>query len=203
MARTRRHLEATAHHEAGHAAAYILTGRKFKHVTIKPGEDYFGRVLSQHPAWFGRAMNDPELKNRLRRYIEDRVIILSAGNVAERFFEKRRIVAGAGSDWINTFELLEHGSCGLEEVSTYHAWITARTRSLILRPDVWGGVSAMAAALMDQETLSYNEAERIYHEAALAITGPRFEAIRREIVDYRKKHPLRMRECEWQAIERK
>lgn len=161
-----RQIECTAYHEAGHAAAYLALDRRFQHVTIEPKEDETGGslghclgVADRHGAGFATEVY--EGTPRARRWLEQRAMVLAAGNVAERYFTKRRIVAGSISDFSYIADALD-GLCGDEdEASAYCAWITFRTRNLLLKLDNWVVVDALAKALLDRRTLTYKEAREI------------------------------------------
>ncbi|MGZ4589846.1 MAG: hypothetical protein ACXV2I_03540, partial [Actinomycetes bacterium] len=63
-------------HEAGHAVVSWRLGRSFEEITVIPGEDYLGRVVSERIAGFRPdVINDSETQ----RIIDDHVMISLAG----------------------------------------------------------------------------------------------------------------------------
>ena len=192
-------LASTAYHEAGHVAAYLLLGKHFDHVTIEPGEDYFGYVLGVDA--LPENIQYGEQTPRRRRMIEERTVILSAGNVAERCFLKKDVCAGSGNDWAQTLKLLELISESLEEASAYHAWITARTRNLLLTPLHWPIVETVALALLEHRTLTYAQVKSVVRQDTAENLRQFDEAkilrVREELADYRKRYPLKLSQWQW------
>lgn len=203
-------LEATAYHEAGHVAANLLLGIKVKTATIKPGDGYLGRVEDATTAAALKSINrvmdavqngDRAARRRARERAENALMTLLAGNVAQRFFSKKRIAKGAMSDWQKALEYCEALSDGLEESSAYFAYMMARTRSLILRPMTWLQVEAIASALLERETMTRAEVESVWEETGRFILSPgadqRLRKLQRELGNYFRDHPLRHSEWKW------
>ncbi|HKQ76714.1 MAG TPA: hypothetical protein VJ810_23670 [Blastocatellia bacterium] len=195
-------IERTAFHEAGHAICYIAQGKRFAYATIKPGEGFLGHVKSA-----GRTPRNIQYDDspRMRRWIEEQVICSAGGNVAERFFAKKRIVAGSCRDWFNIFDLLELHSSSVEEISAHHALLTIRTRDLLLKPFTWRMVEAVAEALLQKQTLKFDEARDIARQAVDALSKPSargdVERLQRDIADYRRKFPTRFSDFIWEVGE--
>src|SRR5258708_6502624 len=78
---------ATAYHEAGHAAAALVVGRRFRYVTIEPDIDdgSLGHCEFTHcwPRGLDPAIASPE---RLEVYARKAVICALAGDTAETQF---------------------------------------------------------------------------------------------------------------------
>lgn len=86
------HTLATAYHEAGHAVAAFLLGRQVHKVTIEPGKSAFGALrLGTCQLAKGRTKPSKDL-------LEEEVIILFAGMVAEAHFTGKYCERGASED---------------------------------------------------------------------------------------------------------
>ena len=158
----------TAYHEAGHALAYILINRKFKYATIKPDSDSLGHVMpyfkpSKFTEWsISRNFCDPlDFGNHFKQDF-----ISLAGYAAAKIFTGR---------YKNNI---------YQHTSDYDEWIE---RSLIDLPDKlnlsyqrfmrlyvidvlslelnWLRVKAIAEALIEKETLSYNDVFNVNRQA--------------------------------------
>lgn len=93
-------LMATAYHEAGHAVMALLLGRPIEKVTISPASlQTGGNRLGACKIQKGRtkASQDP---------LEDEVLILLSGMVAEGHYTHRYCQAGASQDLMNVRRLL-------------------------------------------------------------------------------------------------
>ncbi len=89
-------LQATAHHESGHAVAAYLQELKFRKVTIEPEKDSLGHLL--HRAFDKRFRPDLSLTDAVCASIERRVVNCFAGPIAEKKFTGRWNLPGARSD---------------------------------------------------------------------------------------------------------
>jgi hypothetical protein len=166
-----------AFHEAGHAIAYILTGTPFKYVTIKPDEEkdeYGGRTLGQvlpenplsEEEWKRLSILDPIEFNV---FFKDDFIKL-AGLVAEAIYRRRPNYKAAKKDfrqWVGTS--LNYLPERLN--SKYIDFILEYTIQVIQNKTNWSNITAVALALVEEETLSY---ERVYEVIKQNSLNPTF-----------------------------
>jgi hypothetical protein len=192
-------LEATAYHEAGHAVGYLAQFRRFNYVTIEPEENTLGRCVAVKPLPVAIQYDQ---SYRAKRRIEQEAIIAAAGNIAERFFTKMRIVVGSCSDYCSVFDLLSLHSGDTDEVSAYHALVAIRARNLLLHPFHWVIVEAIAEALLARRTLTYSQARAIAQLANNALLGNHDEQarLRKEAADYQRQYPFRPTDYFWREV---
>jgi ATP-dependent Zn protease len=95
-------LIATAYHEAGHAVMALTLGRPIQKITIAPGQMQVGGVrLGVCQIQKGRFKPSKDS-------LEDEVLILFAGMVAESHFTGTRCHQGASQDIMAIRRLLQH-----------------------------------------------------------------------------------------------
>jgi hypothetical protein len=105
----REQLAATAYHEAGHAVIAFFNNVRFKHATIVPGEEFWGRVLFANvPKWF-----QPDLKKtaRIQFFVQQHIVIDFAGQLAQGKVRGRRPRWGMDRDNHNAVNM-ESYFCG-------------------------------------------------------------------------------------------
>lgn len=164
MARTARKktLLTVAHHEAGHAVAAIYLGIPFQYATVLAEEDSLGHVLFKRaPKWACNEYSPRRL--RQREYWEHKVIVGFAGRIAEEHFLGRGTRYGHHSDYQNIVD------CGLpfwganpEVHIHWFRWLHAQSKELVIRR--WRDISAVANALIESETLSYQEIRNLVNK---------------------------------------
>lgn len=126
-------LEATAYHEAGHAIVTHWHGMKYRRVTIKPGDDYLGRVQGQRTQF---DIEHHRLTNpggaRLRKWTETRTQILLAGGIAERRFTGQDNQPGSEDDLSNAFDIatLVNDGAPSETANKWLEWQYSVTETL-------------------------------------------------------------------------
>lgn len=155
--KNRNGLEATAYHEAGHAVACFLLGRWFRFVTVKPGDDFLGKVV-------GRAS---DIRRRLKMAekgfisIHD-AIITAAGPEAERKHTGRSNHRGADGDYRRIIDIArgagEDGSGAKEDSPMVYAISGAAFKEARSLLDFrWPLVESVAQELLRRETLTHEE----------------------------------------------
>jgi hypothetical protein len=159
-------LRAAAHHEAGHAVAAWWHGMKFRRVTIKPDGDSLGHVLlRQFPKWF---RPDLEFDNpRVRLRLEHHIIVSFAGQLAEAKFRGRRPRWGMDGDNQQAVEMA-YRVCGSRETAeAYLHYCLLASRDLVnVR---WREIQALAAALLERNTLGYQSAAEVIFPGSKAL----------------------------------
>jgi len=142
---------ATAYHEAGHAAAYILTNRKFKHVTIKPDEDSSGSLVPHL-----RSKGAMHFYNMSIEGLSSYCIRSLSGPIAEFIRTGRNNHVGAKSDYQHVGEVIlsVFGEDG-PTVQLFLKFIKSHTKDLLLAN--WDFVERIAHGLMEHEALSYQD----------------------------------------------
>ncbi len=160
--RSEREREATAYHEAGHAVAAFEVGAVIHRVSIIQTEDMFGAVESGRPSWLRNDM----MHARSRLWAEARILWTLAGPVTEARHTGRRNRVGASSDYRTCADLALSMCQGeSEEANALLRWLELRARNLLALPFVWGPVVALAAALLERETLTGRQARAICRAA--------------------------------------
>lgn len=172
--------EIIAWHEAGHAVAAILTpdADPVEHATILPSGNALGHVLQVPDA-------DRNLETRAR--LKSRMLVLAAGRAAEQIrFGEGNVTNGAASDitvltdiatgMVTKWGMGPAGFIRIEPAvgTDYPASVSAEIRDLANRAmseafDLLNGnraaLSAVALALLEQDTLPATELRRLVNEA--------------------------------------
>lgn len=156
-------LEATAHHEAGHAIAALRLGRPFRYVTIEPDEGSLGHVLFR--AWDKRFHPDVNWSPRTEALLRDAIVTALAGLEAQAKFTGRRDFRGARSDYDQAADLASRACGSLKETNAYLAWLCVRTKQIVSVH--WGEIRALASALLREKRLSYEGARDVFLNATL------------------------------------
>lgn len=139
-------LNATAHHEAGHAVARWWLGLSFREASIIPDQEEgtLGHVLTGgFPGWF-----NPELDKgqRVRLRVENEIVSLFAGQIAEAKFLGRRPRFGYGADNQQAVSLSSYFFGGKTlEAFLHFLWLSSET----LVQTRWLEIEAVAVALVD------------------------------------------------------
>jgi len=156
---SRRQLEATAYHEAGHAVAAIEMGFKVSSVSIQPDEFSHGRTVHNNPL-YRMNLNSHDHSDRLRLRVERAVIIALAGPEAQQRFNPRSIHKHDVKDDVDrVMRVLSEFTASNEELKAYFDLLRIRARQLIaLR---WDAVRRLSRALCERTALSGAETRRI------------------------------------------
>ena len=151
---------AVAYHEAGHAVAAWCKELKFRYVTVKPdaGAGSLGHVLCGFPKWF---QPDVESSDRIRLHAERHIIVNFAGQHAETRFRGKRPRYGMYRDNKQTVELASYLFDLEETMEAYLHYCFLASRDLVATN--WAAIKAVAAALLERQTLSRRDViEAIY-----------------------------------------
>lgn len=154
-------IEYITFHEAGHAVAHILAGIPFKYVTIKEktetdenGNRSLGHIMfdkTKDDTYWNRFnfLNPVEFNE----FFRDDFTKL-AGLVAEGLYRRKPNYKAAKEDfrqWVGSS--LKQLPDGLE--SRYIDFILEYTIQVIKEKSTWSHITAVALALVEEETLSY------------------------------------------------
>ena len=156
---SKRQIEATAYHEAGHAVAAIEMGFKVSSVSIQPDEFSHGRTVHNNPL-YRMNLNSHEHSDRLRLRVERAVIIALAGPEAQQRYNPRTIRKQDVKDDVDrVMRVLSEFTASNEELEAYFDLLRIRTRQLI---DLkWDAVQRLSRALCERTALSGAEARRM------------------------------------------
>jgi hypothetical protein len=176
--------ELTAYHEAGHAVAHVILHIPFRYVTLRPRSDEAaGRVMCQRaspcpPDDSAQYQLEPEGAERAIESLLEAGQPLPAASARESRHDAWCMtlfageVAAALATWSSDGRPSEHYALrdfwwqqhvtgsdahALTEVASpdYLDWVGGETRSLI--EEYWESVEAVAAALLENSTLSQAE----------------------------------------------
>ncbi|TWT63315.1 M50 family metallopeptidase [Rubinisphaera italica] len=149
VTRSQAELKATAYHEAGHAVMAILLGRPVEKVTIAPGQLQSGiSRLGACKIQKGRhkASKDP---------MEDEVLILLAGMVAESRVTGRYCQLGASQDLLLVESLLSVNRAKNErQLQRLAQRLIDKTDNLLNGAEPSKAIELIANELMEKETIS-------------------------------------------------
>jgi ATP-dependent Zn protease len=167
----------TAIHEAGHAAMAIHVRLGTQDATIREADGVLGSVTHYPPGdWF---QPDCEVTPRTRRRIEQQIMTLWAGTLAEELIGGQANPDGAGHDF-DVISSLALYMCGdSEETDAYIEWLRLHSRNTLKTPFVRIAINAITDALLERETLTGKQIRSVVREA-----------FSRGIENRRRRHPV-------------
>ncbi len=149
-------LTATAYHEAGHAVMALLLGRQIQKITVTTANLQTG----------GRRLGICELKKgrakQTKDWIEDEVLILLAGMVAEARFTGEYCPLGAGQDLRTVRHLLQTRAGNERQCERLERRALTKTEHLLSDPVATKAMECIAAELIDKNMISGRAAQHIY-----------------------------------------
>lgn len=153
----RRH---SAYHEAGHVIADLAFGYRFAVVTIRPDEsgEHEGAVYGSTR---GRA-RDLAVVQLAGIVASAKMAISDPWEIPSPFEDDHADIAAAGSfidDWV-AFLARTYGAAALKE----QLWDETRKQTRLLVDQNWNAIEVIAGALLEKETLSFDEIIRILKE---------------------------------------
>ena len=154
-------LEATAYHEAGRAviALHLGSGLQGRGLRIVQDDEsaYHEPLEREHFGFPQRAPSDP-----MRKRIEVRVMIALAGLAAQLRFESSS-VSPVHSEQTRraALILLASVSSSEEEQKAYMRWLDIRVQDMLVLPNLWRQVEAVASALIERKSLTPREVRRV------------------------------------------
>jgi hypothetical protein len=154
-------IEAIAHHEAGHTVAAWRYHIPFKHVTILPEPGRAGQAGSLGHLLHGRAPKwfrpDIESSDRIVLHLERHIITAFAGQIAQAKFQHRRPHSGMDGDNHTAVDLAFHLGSSVETTEAYLRYCFLRAWDLVHSPPNWRAIKAVAATLLERQTLTSDE----------------------------------------------
>ena len=155
---------ATAFHEAGHAVMAIALGRPVKKVTIAPGKLQFG----------GTRLGLCEIqKGRFKPtddWLEDEVVILLAGMVAESHFTGEYCPNGARQDLLGVGRLLGSRAASDRQFEKLQRRMLAKTEHILAGEAFQKAIEWTAQELVQKTTISGRAVRHFYHQAMQQFT---------------------------------
>lgn len=146
-------LERTAYHEAGHAACSLRLGLLFDVVSVKPEGNTLGHIM----------MDDVFDIRQKRANATKRSMIAYAGFASEILFceDADESLDGASSDFGQIVDELMNAFENSADVDRRIDQIAVNTYRLLRRSSTLALVTALANALIEKETLTFDEAIEI------------------------------------------
>ncbi|MEZ6128744.1 MAG: hypothetical protein R3C59_08680 [Planctomycetaceae bacterium] len=151
---------ATAYHEAGHAVMAFVVGRPVEKVTICPAQLQTGGFrLGACKVQKGRSRASKDA-------LEDEVLILLAGMVAESQFTDRYCAAGAAQDLRAVRRLLANRASSERQIDRLAGRMLDKTQHVLNDPVNRRAVTLVARQLLDKETISGRAVRQLFQEAS-------------------------------------
>ena len=153
-------LKATAYHEAGHAVMALSVGRNIQKVNITPGRSQLGVVrLGVCEVKKGRSRASKDM-------LEDDVLILFAGMVAEAHFTGQYCKVGAAQDLRAITKLLSNRARTERQFEKLHRRMLDKTEHLLDEEENVLAVELIASELIEKLTISGRAAKHFYEQAS-------------------------------------
>ncbi len=150
---------ATAYHEAGHAVMALYLGRPIQKVTIAAGQSDIGR---QH---LGMCHIKKGRTRASKDWLEDEVLILLAGLVAEARWTGRYGTSGALQDLRQVRRFVATRADGPRQIERLERRLLNKTEHHFDDPGLWRAVEQIAAELVRCQTISGRNARHVFEQA--------------------------------------
>lgn len=152
-------LTATAYHEAGHAVMAVMLGRPIEKVTISAANlNTGGRRLGMCKIQKGRSKPSKD-------ELEDDVLILLAGMVAESHYTDRYCESGAGSDFQMVERLLSNRARNEKQLQRLIQRSLDKTEYLLGDEVAVQAIESIAKEVLERKTISGRTVRHLYQEA--------------------------------------
>ncbi len=152
-------LLATAYHEAGHAVVALAVGRVLHKISIAPGQSNLGVQRA------GQCQLQKGRRRSAEDWLEDEVLILLAGMVAEGRLTGEYCEAGAGQDLRFARRLLASRGASERQLERLERRMLDKTEHLLHDSGHWRAVEAIAAELLKHTTISGRAAQHLFQLA--------------------------------------
>ncbi|MCE2814752.1 MAG: hypothetical protein LW850_30555 [Planctomycetaceae bacterium] len=152
-------LRATAYHEAGHAVMAMILGRAVQKVTIVPGQSHLGAQR------LGACHLQKGKSRGAQDYLEDEVMILLAGMVAESQITGQYCQQGAAQDLRFVRRMLQTRNDGERQIQRLEKRLLSKTEHHLLDAQSWRAVEAIAAELVKSQTISGRAVKHLYEQS--------------------------------------
>ena len=143
----------TAYHEAGHAVMAICLGRSVQKVSIVPNKTRLGACEMKKGRF--QPSND---------WLEDEVLILLGGVVAEARLTGRYNWQGAGQDLRGVRRLTLSRAGDETRAEKLERRLLAKAEHLLGDEATWRTAEQIAAALLERETISGRAAMHLHNQ---------------------------------------
>jgi len=152
-------LLATAYHEAGHAVMAMVLGRNIQKVTIKSGQIQTGGVR------LGVCELGPGRSRSSQDVIEDEVMILLAGMVAESKFTGHYCERGAAQDLRYVAAMLRDRGGSESQQQRIQRRILDKTEHILNEPAHCRAIAQVAKELIQRTTISGRSVRHIVSQS--------------------------------------
>ncbi|WP_231756328.1 ATP-dependent metallopeptidase FtsH/Yme1/Tma family protein [Lignipirellula cremea] len=150
---------ATAWHEAGHAVMAISLGRLVQKVTIMPGKSQFG-VGRLGVCEIGKGRSKAS-----KDQLEDEILILLAGMVAESRFTGEYCQSGASQDLRHVRRLLAQRASSENQLERLQRRLLDKTEHLLGEAGHALAVELIARELLQKTTVSGRAVRHFFEQA--------------------------------------
>lgn len=145
-----------AYHEAAHAVASCLVGKRFRKVTIIPSEEFRGRCETKpwenfHP--------DYKTDSRTVRKCKANIFIDLAGLVAEAICGHKK--KQGSKDFSNAADMAGYLCGSSEEVGAFLSFMWEETYNILRLEFNWKSVQVVAGSLLKKKVLRYGEVRHL------------------------------------------
>jgi len=161
--------QSTAYHEAGHAVMAIDRQVPFNTVSIIPDDDSWGRVMSRPLP--GSFQPDINTDARTRRFIENRVMVMYAGGLAQVMILDKE-PEGTSQDNEVTVLLADYLIGGPQELEAYLSWLYVRVASALSMPWSHLAIGKNADLLLDERELKQSRVLRAWRSPSTRPSTP-------------------------------
>lgn len=152
-------LTATAYHEAGHAVMALTLGRPIQKVTISPAQLQTGGIR------LGVCRIQKRRFNASKDCLEDDVLILFAGMVAESHFTAQYCRHGAAQDLRAAKRLLANRATNERQLERLESRLLDKAAHLLGDEGHAKAIALIAQELLQKETISGRAVRHLFQQA--------------------------------------
>lgn len=150
---------ATAYHEAGHAVMALSLGRPIQKVTIAPAKLQLGGTR------LGLCEIQKGRSKATKDWLEDEVLILLAGMVAEAHFTGQYCSRGAALDLQLCRRLLQNRTSGQRQLERLERRMLDKTEHFLSDLGHAQAVESLAQELLEKTTISGRAVRHFFNQA--------------------------------------